>query len=78
MATEFSAEIARTSFAIQSITLILFPGMFFQWLLYLQVGGRPLSTVVQRTRMARSPAVTWVFSAIFYIAFYFLVVRNWQ
>jgi len=60
------------------LKVVLFPGMFFQWLLYLQVGNRRLSSVVQRTRLARSPAMTWVFSVIFYLAFYFLVVKNWR
>lgn len=74
-------KMARDNTAgIQNVFLkiVLFPGMFFQWLLYIQVGGRPLSTVVQRTRLAKSPAMTWVFSAIFYVAFYFLVVKNWR
>jgi hypothetical protein len=60
------------------LTIILFPGIFYQWLLYTFVGGRHYSRVTSRTRISKSSAMTWVFSAIFYIAFYCLVIRNWQ
>jgi hypothetical protein len=60
------------------LTALLFPGMFFQWLLYMFVGRRHYSSVAQRTRMAKSPAMTWVYSALFYVAFYFLVIKNWR
>ncbi len=60
------------------LTILLFPGIFYQWLLYTFVGGRHYSRVTSRTRISKSTAMTWVFSAISYIAFYFLVIRNWQ
>ena len=60
------------------LKVLLFPGVVIQWLGYMLVGGQRYSSVVQRTRMARSPVMTWIFSAVFYVAFYFLVIRNWQ
>ncbi|SHK19649.1 hypothetical protein SAMN05444159_2674 [Bradyrhizobium lablabi] len=60
------------------LSIILFPGIFYQWLLYTFVGGRHYSRVTSRTRISKSSVMTWVFSAIFYIAFYFLVIKNWR
>lgn len=52
------------------LSIILFPGIFYQWLFYTFVGGLHYSLVTSRTRISKSPAMTWIISAIFYVAFY--------
>ena len=60
------------------LRLFLFPGMFMQWLSYMLVGGRHYSSVAQRTRMARSPAITWIWSIVFWAIIIFVIVPMWK
>ena len=44
-------------------TLILFPGMIIQWVMYMFVGKvKGYGMVRQQTRLSRSPFMTWVYS----------------
>jgi hypothetical protein len=44
-------------------TLILFPGMTIQWVMYMSVGKvKGYGMVRQQTRLSRSPFMTWVYS----------------
>jgi hypothetical protein len=49
------------------LTILLLPGIVWQWMTYTFPGrGR----LVRDTRKAQSAAMTWVYSAIFYVALY--------
>ena len=44
-------------------TLFLFPGKIIQWLMYMFVGKvKGYGMVRQKTRLSRSPLMTWVYS----------------
>lgn len=47
--------------------LFLFPGMIFQWLMYMSVGSKPYGKVREQTRLARSPLMTFVYSLMFWV-----------
>ena len=50
------------------LKVILLPGMIWQWLLYVGVieGKGSYSSVRYRTRISRSPFMTWLFSIVFW------------
>lgn len=49
--------------------LLLFPGMIIQWSMYMFVGAETRSKVIEQTRLARSPLMTFAYSSIFWLAF---------
>lgn len=49
------------------VSLFLFPGMILQWGMYVLVAGERYGAVREQTRLARSPLMTWVFSAVFWL-----------
>ena len=60
------------------LKIVLFPGLFMQWLQFMFVGGRRYTSMVARTRGARSPAMTWVYSATFWAIIVFLIIPMWK
>lgn len=50
------------------VTVFLFPGMVFQWVIYIFVAGKRYGEIRERTRLARSPIMTWVYSGLFWVA----------
>lgn len=55
------------------VLIFLLPGMIWQWLTYMTVSGSSYGSVRQRTRNARSPLMTWVYSGCFWflVGYYF-------
>ena len=45
---------------------LLLPGLAIQWLMYMFPSGR-YGSILSETRQARSPLMTYVYSAVFYI-----------
>ncbi|BAB51278.1 hypothetical protein [Mesorhizobium japonicum] len=45
---------------------LLAPGLFFQWFIYMFPSGNH-GSIVRATRHARSPVMTYIFSAAFYL-----------
>tara|TARA_B110000196_G_scaffold299890_1_gene292843 strand:+ start:73 stop:345 length:273 start_codon:yes stop_codon:yes gene_type:complete len=62
--------------------IFLFPGKVWQWIMYMTVGNaKGYGKVRQRTRLARSPFMTFVYSMVFWLVvawlgleFYFLEI----
>ena len=45
-------------------TIFLFPGKVIQWIMYMFVSGKKFGGIVQQTRFARSPIITYFISII--------------
>jgi hypothetical protein len=58
--------------------IFLFPGMIFQWFLYMSVAGQRYSVIRQNTRLARSQIMTWIFSIAFWCFLLLFIFSHFQ
>ena len=54
-------------------TIFLTPGRIIQWFMYMFVANLRYGGVRQQTRLARSPLMTYIYSIIFWIIFFFYI-----